>query len=178
MNRHYFLYVLIRYLLLFLLGINTLWVFYLVFTPLTLYPVYFFLSLFFNAALIGNSIIISEIPIELVNACIAGSAYYLLLVLNLSTPGIHVKKRLTMIVLSFLILLIINILRIFFLSLLYLKGSSLFDITHIFFWYFVSIIFVILIWFAEVKLFKIKQVPFYSDINYFYKLSILKKKKR
>ena len=80
-----------------------------------------------------------------------------------------------MIALSFILFLIINILRIFFLSLLFISGSSWFDFTHELFWYLVSIVFVVGIWFTEVKLFKIKEIPFYSDLKLLYKKSLLKK---
>ena len=79
-----------------------------------------------------------------------------------------------MIFLSFACLLIINILRIFLLGLVYISGFSWFDIAHKLFWYAGSTIFVIGIWFAEVKLFKIKEIPFYSDIKFLYKKSNLK----
>jgi len=169
--------LLVRYFILVILGLFRLPLFYLVFTPLTLYPVYFLLGLFFNASLIGNSIIIQEIPIELVSSCIAGSAYYLLLILNLSTPKIKIKKRIFMLLAAFLAFLLVNILRIFFLSLLYINGSAFFDITHELFWYFMSVVLVVLIWFAEVKIFRIKTIPFYSDLKYFYHFSRLGKKK-
>jgi exosortase/archaeosortase family protein len=171
MKQYNLLSVLIRYLILIVTGVPGLWLFYYVFTPLTVYPVYLLLGLFFNAALIGNSIIIQEVPIEIVSSCVAGAAYYLLLILNLSTPQIKIKKRISMLLAAFLVFLLVNIFRIFFLSLLYLNGSAFFDITHEIFWYFMSVIFVVLIWFAEVKIFKIKPIPFYSDLNSLYRFS-------
>ena len=59
---------------------------------------------------------------------------------------------------------------------IFISGSSLFDITHKLFWYFGSIIFVVGIWFIEVKYFKLKEIPFYSDIKLLYENSFLKKK--
>ena len=153
-----------------------LWIFYFIFIPLTLYPVYFLLSLFFDTSLLGNIIILNKnFAIELIRACIAGSAYYLLLVLNLSIPKIKVSKRIKMITFAFSSLLIINILRIVLLSFVAYSGYSFFDIAHELFWYFMSIIFVVGIWFAEVKIFKIKEIPFYSDLKFLYKKSFLKK---
>ena len=73
--------LLIRYAILILIALPGLWFFYFIFTPLTIYPVYFLLSLFLDTSLIGNIILIGEFPIELIPACIAGSAYYLLLIL-------------------------------------------------------------------------------------------------
>ena len=159
-----------RYLILVLTSLSSLWLFYFIFTSLTIYPVYFLVNLLFeDVSLFGEIMIVNGLAIEFIRACIAGSAYYLLLILNLSTPKINLKKRVTMILFSFAALLIINIIRIFVFILIFFYGFSFFDITHKFFWYFMSTIFVILIWFAEVKYFKIKEIPFYSDIKYLYK---------
>jgi len=172
-----FIDIFLRYLILILIALPNLWFFYFIFTPLTFYPVYFLINLFFNSSLTGNTITITNcFPIEIIKACVAGSAYYLLLILNLSTPKIKIKKRLQMAILAFASLLIINILRIFLLSMIFISGSSLFEITHKLFWYLGSVIFVAGIWFIEVKYFKIKKIPFYSDIKLLYENSFLKKK--
>lgn len=164
-----------RYLILVLTSLSGLWIFYFIFTSLTIYPIYFLANLFFEeVSLLGEIVFINGVAIEFIRACIAGSAYYLLLILNLSTPNINLKKRIAMILISFATLLIINIIRIFLLILIYFYGFAFFDITHKFFWYFMSTIFVISIWFVEVRYFKIKEIPFYSDLKYLYK-KILKK---
>ena len=116
-----------------------------------------------------------QIPIEIVPACVAGSAYYLLLVLNLSILKIKLSDRLKMISLSFLALFIINVLRIFILSTMLLSNFTLFVISHKIFWYLLSTVFVVGIWFWEVKLFKIKEIPFFSDFKFLYKNSLLRK---
>ncbi|MAG78922.1 hypothetical protein CMI40_00925 [Candidatus Pacearchaeota archaeon] len=158
----------IRYFILILISIPNLWIFYFIFTPLTIYPVYLLFNLFFDATLSGNIINIGIFSIELIDACIAGSAYYLLLILNLSTPKIKIRKRIKMILLSFIFLLIINILRIFLLGSAFVSGYPWFDATHKLLWYLGSTLFVIGIWFIEVKLFKIKEIPIYSDIKFLY----------
>ena len=159
--------ILVRYSILLIAGIN-FYLFYLIFTPLTLYPVFFLMNLFFNSSLMANNIILIEktIPIELINACVAGSAYYLLLILNLSTPKIKLDKRIKILLISFLLLLIINIFRIFIMTFFYITNFYFFDITHKIFWYGLSTLFVVLIWFSEVKYFKIKEIPIYSDIKF------------
>ncbi len=157
--------IIIRYIILILVSLPNLYLFYLIFTPLTIYPVYFLLNLFWKVSLQSNIFFISNFSIEVIGACIAGSAYYLLLILNLSTPKIDIKKRLRMILFAFSSLLVLNILRIFLLVSLLLICPSLFNITHKLFWYLISIIFVIGIWFTEVKIFRIKQIPIYSDIK-------------
>ncbi len=170
-----FIDIFIRYLILIIIALPNFWIFYLIFTPLTLYPVYFLLSLFFDTSLMQNIILINNLPIELIPACIAGAAYYLLLILNLSVPKIKIKKRIKMILFSFISLLILNILRIFLLSLVFLSGNSFFNIAHKLFWYLGSTLFVVGVWFLEVKIFKIKEIPVYSDFKFLYKKSILKK---
>ncbi len=164
----------VRYLIIILISLSGLYLFYAVFSPLTIYPVYFLLNILFDVSLQGSTIFVQRIPIEIIGPCIAGSAYSLLLVLNLALPKINIKKRILMISLSFLTFLLINILRIFLLSILYISGSSWFDFTHKLFWYGISTIFVVGIWFLEIKIFKIKEIPFYSDLKYLYKKSSLK----
>ncbi len=155
-----------RYIILLLVTLPNLFLFYTIFTPLTIYPVYFLFNLFFNCNINENIITISScFPIELSKSCIAGSAYYLLLILNLTTPGINLKKRLILITISFASLLMLNITRIFVLGLLFVSNSSWFDLTHKLFWYLVSVFFVIGIWFTEVKLFRINKIPIYSDLK-------------
>lgn len=149
-------------------------IFYFIFAPLTIYPLYFLFKIFFNPVLEGDVITILNLSIEIIKACVAGSAYYLLFALNLATPKIRLKKRIKMILLSFAILLIVNILRIFLLSIFLIYSSPLFDLTHLFFWYVLSTLFVVAIWFGEVKYFKIKEIPFYSDIKFLLKKSFLK----
>lgn len=166
--------IFIRYLIIILISLPGLYFFYAVFKPLTIYPVYFLLSLLFDVSLQGHTLFIEKISIEIIGPCIAGSAYSLLFVLNLALPKIKLKKRIAMISLSFLTFLFINVLRIFLLSILYISGSSWFDFTHKFFWLGLSTIFVVGIWFTEVKIFNLKEIPFYSDLKYLYKKSSLK----
>ena len=163
-----FLSIILRYSLLFLIALPNLYIIYSLFTPLTIYPVSFLLDIFFEISLNENMIHIKEygVIINLIPACIAGSAYYLLLILNLSVPDIKLKKRATMITYSLLSLLLINILRIFILSLLI--PSTFFEVTHELSWNLFSTLFVVIIWFSEVKMFKIDKIPIYSDIKTLY----------
>lgn len=171
-----FLDILIRYAILILIALPNLWLFYFIFTPLTVYPVYFLLNLFFDVSLVSNLIEVLNCPsIEIIPACVAGSAYYLLLILNLSLQKIKLQKRLNMILIAFISFLLINIIRVFLLSTIFILDFSWFDIAHKLFWYIGSIVFVIGIWFAEMKFFKIKEIPFYSDIKFLYKKSGLRK---
>ena len=162
--------IFVRYLILILIALPNLYIFYLVFKPLTLYPIYHLLCFFFDCQLVGSTISVGCFPIEIIDACVAGSAYYLLLILNLSTPNIKLLKRLKMILLAVTSFLALNLIRIFFLSILYIHNSPWFDILHKTFWYLLSIVFVIGIWFAEVKIFKIKEIPFYTDFLFLKKM--------
>src|SRR3989344_8545408 len=112
----------IRYILLILLGIGNLFIICLIFTPLTIYPVHWILDLFYKAIFnpFSKTIFIGNYQIELINACIAGAAYYLLLILNLSTK-MNAKQRVYSLSYSIIILLILNILRIVILSMLLLN---------------------------------------------------------
>ena len=166
--------ILIRYLILVLIALPNLALFYFIFTPLTIYPVHFLLNLLYDVSVSKNIIQIGDVVIKIIPACVAGSAYYLLTVLSLSMPRINIKKRLSLLLTVFLVFLIINILRISLLSAILVSGSPLFDITHKIFWYLGSIIFVIAIWFFSVKAFKIKEIPFYSDLKLLYKKTKLK----
>jgi|TARA_Y100000310_G_scaffold337625_1_gene425192 exosortase/archaeosortase family protein len=127
------------------------------------------MGLFFETVWFGELIITNGLAVEFIKACIAGSAYFLLLILNLSTPKIPIRKRILMIFISFVSLLVLNVIRIVLLIFVFFYGFYFFDIAHEFFWYFMSTIFVILIWFLQVWYFKIKEIPFYSDLKYLFK---------
>jgi exosortase/archaeosortase family protein len=166
-GREFVYSIFIRYFLLIIAALPNFWIFYFIFTPLTVYPVYFFLNILFGATLFGNFIFIADYypPIEIIGACVAGAAYYLLLILNLSVPNIKTKKRIKMLCFAFLSFLIVNILRIISLSVILVLKPGLFDITHKLSWYLGSIVLVVAIWFIEVKKFKIKAIPVYSDLK-------------
>jgi hypothetical protein len=85
----------LRYLTILVFGLGNLFLIYSLFTPLTYYSVSFILSLFGNVINFYDLriIIFNQISIELVNACIAGSAYFLLIILNFSIPNIQNARR-------------------------------------------------------------------------------------
>ncbi|MEK6936078.1 MAG: pacearchaeosortase [Nanoarchaeota archaeon] len=140
---------------------------YKIFTPLTIISTSKILGLFYNIKVVGDLIIYNSYTIQIIAACVAGSAYLLLLILNLTTQ-IKLKKRIYFILFTFILFFIINILRIVILSVLVFNDSPLFDITHKLFWYMLSTLFVVAIWFFAVKIFKIKEIPVYNDIKYLY----------
>jgi exosortase/archaeosortase family protein len=171
-----FLSIILRYLFLALIAIPGFDFFYFIFLPLTKFPVFYLLNFFYEPVVFENVIFILGKSIEIVNACVAGSAYYFLLILNLSTPNIKWTKRIKMVFFGFLTFLGINILRIFILSIMYLNDSQFFDFTHKLFWYLGSTLFIVVIWFVQVRKNKVKSIPFYSDLKYIYGKSNFKKK--
>lgn len=190
--------IIFRYGLLLVLGLGNLFIFYLIFTPLTVYPVFGLISSIHEASLLRGDlsqacVVLQNIPLlskiacmnttiffkgyfaSIVSACVAGSAYYLLLILNLSTPMKN-KQRVKSILFLIFMFLILNIFRIFGFALLFsIKGFELFDLAHTATWYFGSTIFVVLLWFANVTIFKIKSIPIYTDFKFI--LSQIRNKK-
>ena len=181
MRTREFLDIVARYALVMLFSLNNLGIFYLLFAPLTIYPVLWLLSLFYHASLSGNIISISlgseKISIELVDACIAGFAYFLLFALNLATRSIKIKTRIFSLLFVFFAFLFLNILRIIILSALCIGNFAYFDIVHSLFWNILSTLFVVGIWFLSVWLFRIKDIPGYSDLRFIYKYTKRKKGK-
>lgn len=155
---------------------------YLGLKPITIFPVFFILKSIYNnlASLDFSSsiIIINNKVIELAEPCIAGAAYLLLIILNFSIP-MPVKKRIYSMIFCIFAFLIINILRIIIFSMLYANDFKFFSSMHMIFWYLMSIVFVALIWFLSVFIFKIKGIPFYEDIkNILKQTNLLKKNDR
>jgi len=167
--------IFLRYIIILALGLGNLFIFYYIFTTPTIYLSYWILKLFFDVSLSGVLISTGGDAVEIIKACVAGAAYYLLLLLNLGA-SMNAKKRILSVIYSSIVLFLLNIIRIVILSSLFFTNSSFFDITHKLTWYGLSIVFVVLIWFSEVYLFKIKEIPFYSDLIYLYKISKKKKK--
>ncbi|MGB9707864.1 MAG: pacearchaeosortase [Candidatus Pacearchaeota archaeon] len=142
-------------------------IFYVIFRPLTVYPVYWLLNFCYDIALNDlQSMIINGIGIEIIDACIAGSAYTLLFLLNALTRDLSFKKRVVLFVFDALLLLALNILRLLILINMVVHSSVAFDFTHKFFWYVLSTVFVIAIWFLSIWFFRIKAIPFYSDVKF------------
>jgi exosortase/archaeosortase family protein len=172
-SNRYVVFLFLRYIILVIAGIF-LSLFYKILFPLTVWPSYYLIGFLYNTSLFGNTILVQGARIEIIGACVAGSAYFLLLILNLTTK-MNYKKRFYSLIFSFFSLLFLNIMRIFVLSLMFIEKVAFFDITHKLFWYFFSVLFVVGIWFLTAFIFKIKNIPIYSDIKYF--LGIINKAK-
>ena len=159
------LWLFFRYILLIIIGLPGPYLFYLIFTPLTIYPVYAILKLVYSSILLeGNILVLNSHSISLIPACIAGSAYYLVLILNLATP-MNLRARLKSLLFMFISFLFLNILRIVIFSALFVGGFELFDIAHKTVWYLGSTLLVVAIWFFAVYAFKIRTIPFYTDFK-------------
>ncbi|MBI2630309.1 pacearchaeosortase [Candidatus Pacearchaeota archaeon] len=160
--------IIIRYILLLILSLGNLYLIYKIFAPLTIYPSFFIIKqAYSNAILSQASIILNGYTIIIENACIAGSAYYLLLILNLTTH-MKLKTHIHSLLFSLSVFLLFNILRISFFSFLFASSFSLFNFVHLLFWYFLSTLLVFLIWLANIKLFRITGIPVYDDLNFLY----------
>ena len=154
-----------RYLLLLVL-MFCLPLIYAILTPITIYLFVFLLKFFYTSVIrVGDIITINYNSFfQIIPACIAGAAYLLLLILNL-TIEMSIKKRILSLTFSLLSLFIINLLRLLFFSFLYTSKSSFFDFTHKLVLYFLSTILVIGILFLTTKLFSIKEIPVYTDVQ-------------
>jgi len=142
-------------------------VFYFVFKPIIVWLVYLLLGIFYNISVQGNVLLFPgfNMSVEIIDACIAGSAYFLLLVLNLLTREISISKRIGLFLFCFLSLFFLNLIRLLILVPLFLSNSASFDFTHKVFWFVLSVVFVVLIWIFGTLIFKIKNIPVYSDIK-------------
>jgi len=158
--------LILRYLVLLLLPLGNLFIFYAVFTPLTVQPVFFLLHLLYpqTQLLENNTILFNGYEAQIISSCVAGAAYYLLCILNLTTP-MQLKKRVFSLLFLLFSFLFLNIIRIFTFTLLFEKGQNFFETAHLFTWYFGSTFLVVLVWFVNVLLFKIREIPIYTDIK-------------
>jgi len=163
--------ILLRYLVMVIIAVVSLTVpvFYVIFRPLTVWPTAWMLQLFYNVSVSDINMMVNGHGIAIIDACIAGSAFLLLLLLNLLTREISLKKRIFIFVVDAIVLLILNIIRLVILIALSVNNSIFFDFTHKLFWYVLSTGFVVIIWIASVKIFKLKKIPFFSDLAFLLK---------
>ncbi|MBT3642633.1 pacearchaeosortase [archaeon] len=153
-----------RYLFLVLLSIGNLAIFYKILTPLTVHTLNFFLSLTQKTQVVGNRILMEGLAVDIIPACVAGSAFYLLTILIMSIPRIKSSKRVKIISVSFLALFIANIARLVFL--VSITDLANFEFIHWLFYNLLSVVFVVAIWVSIVKIYRVGGIPFYSDIKF------------
>lgn len=154
-------------------------IFYVIFTPLTIFPSYFLLRLFNYEILmdyVNKYFIIGNYTLDFVPACIAASAYYLLFLLILATKGIGLRTRIKMLLLGSFLILVMNIIRVEILIVALVEyGKALFESIHLVFWRFVSVVYVFFVWVFLIKRYKVESIPVYSDLRMLYKKSLFKK---
>lgn len=154
----------IRYGILLVLGL-AISVIYVVMTPLTVYPAYYVFNTLYTATFYPpNVIAFKGYFAHIIEACVAGAAYYFLLILNLTTP-MRVAQRVKSLVFLLGSFYVLNVVRIILFGMLFYKGFKYFDFAHIGTWYAGSTILVVALWFLNIKLFKITSVPGYSDMK-------------
>jgi exosortase/archaeosortase family protein len=159
----------LRYLIILFFGLGNVFLLRVFLEPLT-FQLSIFLLRFFGEITVSpgvNHFLFNSSSIYLIDACIAVSAYYLMLVLILATPEIKFLSRVKAVALSFLILLLINIFRIVLMALI--LNTKAFEILHLLFWYIFSLMMAIGVWFFIVKIFKINKVPIYTDFKFLIK---------
>lgn len=161
----------LRYGILLIIGLTNLifvynGLFYQLFTPLTVYPVYGIFGMLYDEVLFlgPDTIFLKGYYATIAPACVAGSAYYLLLILNMTTP-MQLKRRLWCIAYIFGTFLLLNIARIVIFGILWTRGYEYFDFTHLATWYLGSTILVAVIWFSAILFFKIKEAPVLTDLQ-------------
>ena len=157
-----------RYLVIVLLGLGNLYFFYKILTPLTVNTVTKILSLFSEVTITHSTLYLDGLTIEMIPACIAGAAFYLLTILVFSTPNLKPRIRFLALFTSLLFLFILNVLRI--IILISIAGTLYFNAAHWIFWHLVSTIFIVAIWIAVIRMYNIKGIPVLSDLEYLYSL--------
>ena len=164
-------FIFLRYLILVVVGIFLFDLFYKFFTPLTVYPFFYLLKLVYKEVfLVKTTVVFNTVSFSIIPACVAGAAYFLLLILNLTTPMSSIK-RISSILFSFFLFLAINIFRLFISAVFFLESLNLFKLTHLLFWYFLSGIIVFLVWLIGIKVFRIENLPVYSDLSFLSRLT-------
>ena len=149
---------------------------YIIALPITTYLSFIFLKLFqYSPILLNNTISVGNTNFNFIPACVALPAYYLLLILILTTKDLDFKKSVKLFIIGSILILAMNILRIDLLIAAFISfGKQWFDTLHLVFWKFVSGVYVALVWVFLAKKYKIKSVPVFSDLKYFYERSLLK----
>ncbi len=166
----YYKRLIIRYFLAIILMVFGLNIIYLLISNLTFKLSYYSLF-YYNPKLISDiSFLIGNNKLNFIPACTAASAYLLLILLILSID-LNLKKTIKVFLTGSLLILVANIIRIDILIISLVEfGSGAFETLHLFFWKILSTIYVVLLWIFLTKIFKIKEIPVYSDLRKIYLL--------
>ena len=142
-------------------------IFYVVFSPLTLWVSYGLLRLFTDVTLEGTTILAENTTLVFVPACTAASAYLLLALLILLTRGISWRQGVLIFLVGSLLIFAANIIRIQVLFyLLFNVGKNYFDTLHLLIWKVLSSVYVAGVWIFLTWKYKIRETPVVSDFQY------------
>ena len=150
-----------------------------IFQFLLLNPTIYTSSMVLDAAgyeneIVGESIRISNYSLEFIPACVATSAYYLLILLALLTKDISLKKGIKTGLYGAILIFAMNQIRIDLLAIILIKyGTNWFENIHLIFWKAISSAYVAGVWIFLAYKLKIMSIPAYSDIMYLFKHSKL-----
>lgn len=124
------------------------------------------------------SILGGEATVNIVKYCVTASAYYLLTLLCIIVMGVALWKRILMFLAGSALIFGMNIVRIIVLIRILLNNQGAFEPMHTFFSLLLSVGYVGLVWFLLSIVFRVKTVPFYSDVKFLmYEISQGKRKK-
>lgn len=155
-------------------------IFYIIFTPLTVYPLYFFLKILNYAPIlqqrVNPTIIVNNTALAIIPACVAGAAYALFVLLILLTKDIDFKKSIKIFLFGAFLILAMNVLRLMFLAIIFLNfDARWFDLIHLFLWKVVASAYVAFVWIFLIWKFKVKAIPIISDLGYLWENVYFKK---
>ncbi|MDP2907207.1 MAG: pacearchaeosortase [Nanoarchaeota archaeon] len=112
------------------------------------------------------SILGGEATINIVKYCVTASAYYLLALFCIITWNIALWKRFLMFLIGSALIFGMNLARIILLIVTLLSNKDVFQTAHFTLNFLLSVVYVVLVWFLLSLLFKVKTVPFFSDIKF------------
>lgn len=164
-----------RYLAIIVLGSYNFYLIYKIFTPLTIHATNLAIKLVTPTILSKDIIHFGQTTIQIAPSCIAGSAFFLLIALILSTSNIKPKTRALALLTSLATLFILNITRILILA--SMTSSPSFQALHFAFWHVLSTLFVVITYIATIKFYNIKSIPIISDFKYLKSLTSPRKNK-
>ena len=149
------------------------------FTQITVNFVYFVLVLIKAAPVLGkysvkNTIDVYGVSVRIIELCVTASAYYTMAILTIITKDISILKRAALFLLGALLIFIMNLVRIFILIYILANNGDLFRSLHQTFWFLLSFVYVALAWILLSKVFKVENIPIYSDIKFL--LQVMRKK--
>ena len=164
--------IFVRYFFIIVLGVGNLFVFYKIFSPLTIYGLGFVLGFFRNVDIIGNIVYFGLDSIEIIPSCVAGAAYYFLFSLVMACR-MEIKTRFKAIGALIGSFFLFNMIRLIVLS--FLIGGASFEVVHWISWHLMSTLVVVALWIFAIKIFKIEAIPVWDDFKYLFSLSSFKK---